>query len=317
MATHTDGHPHRAWTTQGIDSRALAALSRDLPATTLWSLLLSVAEQRASNRTPANLLQQYQQDRFVGPAVADARTQLAIDAELFAAAHGFEGIELSPLTPMGVCSAIAPTSQNRVVTTMRGTEVVSDPTNMMALESARRRRADPSQVVKLATSHRCVRAQAVPKLPGFAAHFRIFCATSAGHETKDQAFTVDSLVEHVRVQLAGLDRLERCGYAFPDRRITVLSRPERAPLAQRIADALNASDIPVVQEPLTKDYYDGGLRFTISARDPSGADLPLIDGGAFNWVARLASNRKLVFIASAIGSQLVALAFRASHSEAS
>ena len=39
-------------------------------------------------------------------------------------------------------------------------------------------------------------------------------------------------------------------------------------------------------------------------------EIPLIDGGAFDWVAKLASNRKLVFVASAIGSQLVAYRFR-------
>lgn len=38
--------------------------------------------------------------------------------------------------------------------------------------------------------------------------------------------------------------------------------------------------------------------------------IPLIDGGAFDWVAKLAANRKLVFVASAIGSQLVARLFR-------
>src|SRR5690606_7538490 len=133
-------------------------------------------------RAPAKLLQQYEQDRFVCPAIVDPRVQLEIDRELFAAAEGFEAIELSPLAPLGVCSVVALTSQNRIVSTMRGTEIVSDPTNVLALESARRLRTAPTQTVKLATSHRCVRAQPVPKQSGFTAHFRIFCLTSAGHE---------------------------------------------------------------------------------------------------------------------------------------
>jgi hypothetical protein len=309
MSTDNDGHSARVWATQGIDAAALAALSRDLPATELWSLLLSVAEQRATARSPAKLLQQYQQDRFVTPALVDPRTQLELDTQLFAAAEGFEAVELSPLAPLGVCSAIAPTSQNRVVATVRGTEVVSDPTNVLALESAKRLRVDPAAVVKLATSHRCVRAQAIPRQSGFAAHFRLFCLTSAGHETKDQAFAVSSLLEHIRVHLTGLDRLEQHGYTFPDRSIVILSRDDRKPLAQRIVDALSGAGLAVVHEPLTKPYYDG-LRFMISARAPSGAALPLIDGGAFDWVATLAANRKLVFVASAIGSQLAAYLFR-------
>jgi hypothetical protein len=60
---------------------------------------------------------------------------------------------------------------------------------------------------------------------------------------------------------------------------------------------------------LTHSYYDG-LRFMIGARAPGGEDIPLIDGGTFVWLSKLASNRKLVFVASALGSQLAAHRFR-------
>jgi hypothetical protein len=70
-------------------------------------------------------------------------------------------------------------SQNKVLSALRGTEVVSDPTNVMALECARRLRRNPSTVVRLATSHRCVRAQPIPKRRGLTANFRIFCLVSA------------------------------------------------------------------------------------------------------------------------------------------
>jgi hypothetical protein len=68
-------------------------------------------------------------------------------------------------------SAVALASQNKIVSTIRGTEVVSDPTNVLALECAKRLQAEPGAHVRLTTSHRCVRAQPFPKLPGFAAHF--------------------------------------------------------------------------------------------------------------------------------------------------
>ena len=69
-------------------------------------------------------------------------------------------------------------------------------------------------------------------------------------------------------------------------------------------------------EPLEKQYYDG-LRFMISAHSSAGDDIPLIDGGAFDWLHKLASNRKLVFVASAIGSQLAAYAYRSVPGEKS
>jgi hypothetical protein len=250
--------------------------------------------------------QQWERDRFVCPAYIDQRTLNQLDGYLLRAAAAYEGIELSPLAPLGACSAIALASQNKIVSTVRGTEVVADPTNLLALESARRLRADPSQTVKLATNHRCVRAQQVPDQPGFAAHFRLFCMTSAGRERQDHGLLVEFLSEHIEIQLRALDLLEQHGYVFPDRIVRVLAAADRRALGERIADAVSA---PVTLEILTHDYYDG-LRFMISARAASGDHMPLIDGGSFDWLRELTSNNRLVFVASALGSQLAAYLYR-------
>jgi len=303
----TDKAADRAWIATGIDAIALASLAKRMPASELWSLLLAVVEQRAAARSPSTVQHQWESDRFVAPSYIDQRTLLELDCQLFAAAQAFESVELSPLAPLGACSTIALTTQNRVVSTVRGTEVVSDPTNVLALESARRLRKDPAVTVRLATSHRCVRAQQVPDRPGFAAHFRMFCMTTAGHEIKDQGFLIEAMSEHIRTHLAALDRLEGYGYRFPDRIVKLLSTPACASVAQRIANRLPGPAI--VHESLTHEYYHG-LRFMIQAGSTHGEAIPLIDGGAFDWLAKLASNRKFVFVASAIGSQLAAYLFR-------
>ena len=88
------------------------------------------------------------------------------------------------------------------------------------------------------TSHRCVRAQEIPKRRGLTAHFRIFCLVSAGLERQNHAFVVDGVAEHITTMLHGLDQLEQHGFAFPDRRITVLATEERAALGDRIVAAL-------------------------------------------------------------------------------
>ena len=67
--------------------------------------------------------------------------------------------------------------------------------------------------------------------------------------------------------------------------------------------------MPVTCEALDHGYYDG-LRFMINAGSTAGEAIPLIDGGAFDWLHKLGSNRKMVFVASAIGSQLAAYLFR-------
>jgi hypothetical protein len=52
-----------------------------------------------------------------------------------------------------------------------------------------------------------------------------------------------------------------------------------------------------------------------SAQSVKGVEVPLIDGGAFAWVARLTSNRRAVYAASGLGSQLVPLLFRPARQE--
>jgi len=295
------------WRTRALDAASLETLREHLPPTELWSLLLDVAEHRASQRTPADVRRQWEFDRFVAPAYLDQRTQIEFDRVLYQVAERFESVELSPLAPFGSCSAVAATGQNRIVSTMRGTEVVSDPTNVLALESARRLRNDATQTVRLSTSHRCVRAQALPNRPGMAAHFRLFCLTTTGHETKNHELVTTSLIEHIRFHLDAFARLESIGYRFPEPRLKILSTPTREHLAQRIVKAL--PNIPIDIQPLVQQYYDG-LRFTLSAQSPGEGEIMLSDGGAFDWLATLNANRKLVFVASAMGSQRAAALFK-------
>lgn len=349
-----------SWVRDKLPSDVREALESGLPASEVWSLLLGVMEARAARRSPANLREQWARDRFVEPCYVDQRTLIAMDAELLAAASAFESIELSPVAPLGVCSAMALASQNKVVSTARGTEVVSDPTNVMALECARRLRAGGDRrdgagsesehhrgdnerrrgrgqpAVRLVTSHRCVRAQPFPKLPGYAAHFRLFCLVSAGYELQNRAFLSGELVEHICTQLAALDRLERRGYSFANRKLRFMVSPGNAELAERVAAAVIAgvqassasspdaeagskaplpaeagagSPLQIEHHPLEQPYYDG-LRFQIDVTAPNGVTLPLIDGGSFDWMRKLMSNGKTVFVASALGSQVAAYLFR-------
>ena len=299
--------PGRQWTSAGLDERAMIALNGGLAPSELWSLLLDVMALRAAARSPADLARQWARDPFVQPAYIDQRTLTSLDGHLLAAAHQFEALELSPLAPLGACSVVGLASQNKVVSALRGTEVTSDPTNVFALECARRLRADPAQVVRLATCHRCVRAQQVPKQPGFAQHFRIFCLATSGRESQDHAFLVAALAEHIQTHLAALDRLEQHRYRFHERRVRILATDARAALGDRVAAALT---LPVERAPLEHPYY-GGIRFMIHVHTRDGADIPLIDGGTFDWVGKLAANNRLVFVASGMGAQLVAYLFRA------
>lgn len=290
-----------------LDEAARKALTEGLASSALWSLLLGVMESRAARRDASELLEQYRQDRFVRPSSVDQRTLIELDMHLFRAAAEFEAVEIAPLAPLGACSVVALTSQNRVVSTARGTEVVADPTNVLALECARRLNEQPQAAVRLATSHRVTRAQPVPDQPGFAAHFRMFSLSSASHERPDHGFLVEAITDHLQTHLRALDSLELDGYRFRKRSIVLLSTPKLRHVADRVAESMPGVDFS--REELTHEYYDG-LRFMINAHTENGDSVPLIDGGSFDWLKKLCNNNKLVFVASGLGTQVAASAFR-------
>jgi hypothetical protein len=321
----------RKWIVDLIGSESFERLATGLSGSQFQSLALEVIQTRAAARTHREVLTQFERDTFCRPAAVDPRTALRIDAELFGAASGFEAVELSPVAPLGACSTFALTHQNRVLSALRATEVVADPTNVLALECALRLRGNHSSAIHLATSHRVLRAQTVPNHPGFTQHFRLFALASAGDEQENHAMTVQSLVEHIRTMLRAMDRLEEHGYAFRERRVDILATDERAELGDRIAAQLSGA---VARKKLEHAYYSGGLRYSIWAappqvspagssagqESPAGAfddaarkarlSVPLADGGAFDWLAKLTSNRRATYLASGIGAQLIAFMFR-------
>ncbi len=295
---------HRAWIVNSVGTPTFDRLAAGLAGSELQSLLLEVMQARAVARSAKELVAQYGRDPFCAPAPVDLRAMLAIDSHLLAAAERFEAVELSPVAPIGTCSVVGPTHQNRILSVLRATEVVSDPTNVLALECALRLRARPREEVHLATSQRVIRAQPFPKHPGYGQHFRIFVLGSGGVERKDHAFTIDAVALHVRTMLAGLARLERQGYVLGRRRVEILASPQRQRLGDQLAELLDAQ-----HEPSEHPYYSGGLRYRIWVTAPDGEEIPLADGGTFDWLSQLTSNRRAVFIGSGLGTQLIALRF--------
>ncbi len=140
MPDSEDRAAERVWRAMPVGSRE--ALTRDLPPTDLQTLLIAVARARADRAAPADVMRRWQHDRFVRPAACDPRRAVAVEAQLWQLLPAeFTGIELSPVAPLGTCTAVAAVSQNRIVATVRNTEVVSDSTNTLAIEAATRRRS--------------------------------------------------------------------------------------------------------------------------------------------------------------------------------
>ena len=244
---------------------------------------------------------------FVRLSPVDQRTTMAVETEVLAAAAQFEAVELSPLAPLGVCSVVGLASQNKIVSALRGTEVVSDPTNVLALECARRLRdrgrGDRSPGHVSPCRARPTGAQAI----GVRAALPDFLPGQWGPRAEGPGVRCRGALHPHRDLRAALDRLERAGFSFPNRRLALLATPERASLADRIAGSVFGAEVE--RRPLDHPYY-AGLRYMLWCGEGAGGGVPLIDGGAFDWMGTLTANRKMVFVASGMGSQLVPILFR-------
>jgi hypothetical protein len=123
-------------------------LETELSPTDLQSLLLGLAQARARRIRPADALRRWRSDRFVRPATIDPARLSEVEHRLWQRLRNtaFVGLALSPVTPLGTCTAVGAVDQNRIVSTVRSSEVVSDPCNVLALEAALRRRSGADQV---------------------------------------------------------------------------------------------------------------------------------------------------------------------------
>ena len=275
-------------------------------------VLLELARRQAARRTLADLVAQQARDSFVAPSALDQRTLHRLDGLALDVARDFEALALSPVAPLGACSVMAPTAQDRTLTTTRGSEVVSDPTNVLALIAARRLVAEPhGGDVRLCTVHQVLRAQPLPPEPGFSRHFRLFALVEAGRGRPDDGFEVDAIARHVAIHDALFDAAAALGCTAPQRRATLYVSPRRSETARRVRARLEAAlpHVALVEEAFESRYYDG-LRVFFGAQAASGKHLPLADVGLFDWVGRLAANRKLRCVASGFGLQLLPLLFR-------
>lgn len=286
------------------DAARLAALSpsRATP------LLLAMARAQAARRRPADLLRQMARDGYVQPAAVDQRLLHRLDGVALDAAPHHPAVALSPVAPLGACSVVGPTSQDRTLSAARGAEVVSDPTNVLALRCAEALAADPRRDVRFCTVHQVLRAQPLPPGKGFTRHFRLFCVVDAGPGRPDDGFEVDAVARHVALFDRLFDGCAAVGARFPDRAARVLTTEDV--LGDRVAAALRAAlpHVEVQRGPLDAAYY-GGLRVMFGARATDGTWLPIGDTGRFDWVAQLTSDARQRFVASGLGLQLIPFRF--------
>jgi hypothetical protein len=299
----------------------LEVLSEKINATDLQSLLLEVYRRRTRSVKPAAVLKQYQENRFVRPAKISSRDSAEFDRLAFSLLpECFEVVELSPVSPLGSCSVLATVDQNNVVATSRNTEVCADPTNVLALECAARRKESPGgkgrEDTRLCASHRVLRAQLFEGPVSFA-HFRVFTLCTAGRDRGNHRFEIPALFEQVDFYLRLLAECRKAGFCVDRIRVTmtpysggqgrVLEHEVMAPLATAHPEASFALD----EERQTGRGYYIWAGFQINVKDPEGREWFLIDGGFTDWIQKLMSDRKEKLLISGMGTERFLLCFAA------
>lgn len=273
----------KVWRRIGVHARE--ALLRTLNPIELRTILADVARSRASNQTPADLIKRWREDKLLAPSMLDPREALPITAKLWEVVPPeFVGVTLSQLTSLGSGIHLGGLGQNRVVTTMRGTEVLADPKHGLALEASRRRRNGHSRV-HLATHARCTHAWDHSEESSHELRFALVSSAPDGGGLSTEADLLDLHLDYWR---------EIMGTVVPRGRIELTVWDST--LAGLI-EARGTRDGVIVVEgtsderrPWRNPYTTAAFRFVVDGDGDEPHEVG--DGGFVTWTQALTRNRK-------------------------
>ena len=292
----------------------LNLLAEGLSGAELNTLLLDVFRNKAKATSPSALLRKYQHNRFVKPADLPVLELKKAELELLTLFkdHQFDPIDLSPVSVLGSCSVVALADQNKNLSALRGTEVLADATNAIALHICDLKKSKlwlpefPSQKLRFSTIQRHVRTQSIMGA-GFTPHFKIGAFVTSGLDTGSFTFEKESLLGQIQLLYAiykdyyGVNEISfrllcRNGYADPPR------------LAREVRDyILHHSpqlDIEIIENPEKETNYYTGLQYKTHIQWNNNI-FEIADGGFVNWTQQMLQNKKERFLIGGIGFEFM------------
>ncbi len=271
----------------------------------LNSLLLEVFEKQTDKFTPVDVLRAFQANRFSTPSNIDPASFHLLETQLLLAAqkNDMQTVLLSPSSPLGSCSSFGCVDQINVISALRGTETLPDPSNMLAIIIADKLKTgvcDNISSLHYATTARVVRAQRVSG-KGFFAHFGLFCMVSSGKDTGVYACEKDLLEKHLLFYRHFLQEQFNA-------KLSIVLRKRNG---YKDSDGFFAKMSGVIQNsfpdtPLSYDYSDvdneyyQGINFKI-LMEADGEQIEIGDGGFVDWIHQLLGSKKERCLISGIG----------------
>jgi hypothetical protein len=286
-------------------SNILEELAEKLSFSELNSFLMELFRIKVKTIKPSGIVHQFRNNRFVYPSEVDTLQMRKTELEYmtYISVKGYKPVTLSPLAPLGTCSLMGYVDQNNVISTIRGVEIVSDATNVLALKIVEDQQndRDKDSIYRYVTAHRHVRGQ-IPPNPEYSAHFSLICLASGGYDTGDFKFELNQLNEHITIiytllsEKYGTDNLLLRFYLKKD------SKYFREKITMGREFFWNDKNVEIIEDQ-DKGYYRL-LQFKIFFIS-NETKYDLADGGFVDWTQRFTGNKKLRLMISGIGVELI------------
>jgi hypothetical protein len=290
-----------------------------IPNTDFQSLLLELMDKKSFKAGIKEINFTLENNPFVETSKIDQLTFAKFDN----LAHNllpleYKSVELSPLVPFATNRVLANISQKRVLSTMRNSEVISDPTTALALYCAKERankikkNSRDSELVAMATSQRAVRQDPIKK-EGYSQHFRTFTVSVAGRDVGFEQFEKENLKKHLGFFLSLLEKLNESGdYIINDITVTLSDVEKKQPeLLSIIKDTVvkelseTFSQVAFKFDVDRKSNYYKNLCYSISAKNKNGELISVAGGGITNWTEILIESKKERLLVGSIGSEIL------------
>ena len=272
------------------------------------SLFMALYSRLSARLDPQDILKNYAHNRYASPSDSDPLEHHALALELLTLgkAAGFKPTTLSPAALLGSCSALAPVSQNKIISATRGTELLSDPTNMLALHIASGLKdgslSHGEDGIHFCVAERVTRvAASFPK--GFYPHFGVFCLVSAGQDSGSYAFERAVLRKHLALHLSFLQQrgIEDVTLAMRKRGGYPDSSGFFAAMESAVREAFPAVEMRTDDSDFDNPYYRGiNIKYYTSM---GGGPVELGDMGFVDWTQKLLGGRKERMFISAMGME--------------
>jgi predicted acetyltransferase len=280
----------------------LSDLGARLSMSEINSLLLEVFRIKTRLMKPAELLRHYEINRFVKPSELNPVLVYRFSADLLEMAEkrSYRPLELSPVTVLGSCSTVAQVDQNKVLSALRGTEVISDATNALALHICalkNRENIKRTERLRCCAVHRHIRTQHFQGKNQLS-HFILYGMVISGADEGNCKFEKEALWEtfgFYHDYLSGQHYLR-------NPRFIIWPRNGENTFTNAIIQFLRQGsswDIRKEDAPSENNYYQG-LQFKIKASFEN-TEYEIGDGGFVDWPKKILQNNKERMLISGIG----------------